>query len=350
MRLCLAGDVMTGRGIDQALPFCAPPELYEPYVRSARDYIALAERANGAIPRPLAFDYIWGDALAEIARRRPDACIVNLETAVTARGSPWRGKSIHYRMHPRNVPCLTAARIDCCVLANNHVLDWGEDGLDDTLETLHAAGIRTAGAGRDAREAGEPAVIETRDGKRVLVFAYATEDSGVPRDWAAGRGAGVNFLEDLSEKSRAGIAEKMREGRREGDMVVVSIHWGGNWGYEISAAERAFARALIDAGADVVHGHSSHHPKATERHRGRPIFYGCGDLINDYEGIGGYETYRPGLGALYFATPGAGFEAVPFRLRRFRLERAAEADASWLRKLLGEERRDAEDFQPAAGL
>jgi poly-gamma-glutamate synthesis protein (capsule biosynthesis protein) len=279
MKLCLAGDVMTGRGIDQALPFPAPPDLYEPYVRSARDYIALAERANGPIPRPLAFDYIWGDALAEIARRRPDACIVNLETAVTARGSPCRGKGIHYRMHPRNVPCLTAARIDCCVLANNHVLDWGHDGLADTLEALHAAGIRTAGAGRDAREAGEPAVIETRDGKRVLVFACATEDSGVPRDWAAGKGAGVNLLDDLSPESRDLVSRRIHEMKREGDAVVVSIHWGSNWSYEVSVAQREFARALIDAGAHVVHGHSSHHPKAIERHRGRPIFYGCGDLI-----------------------------------------------------------------------
>ena len=331
MKLCLAGDVMTGRGIDQALPFSAPPELYEPYVRSARDYVALAERANGPISRPLAFDHIWGDALAPMAQA--DARIVNLETAVTARGSPWRGKGIHYRMHPRNIPCLTAARIDCCVLANNHVLDWGRDGLNDTLETLHAAGIRTAGAGRDAREAGEPAVLELRDAKRVLVFAYATEDSGVPREW--GKGAGVNLLNDLSEKSSEAIARQMQAARRDGDVVVVSIHWGGNWGYEISAAERAFARTLIDAGADVVHGHSSHHPKAIEMHRERPILYGCGDLINDYEGIGGHEAYRPGLGALYFVTPGAGVEAVALRLRRFRLELASEADARWLNRTIG---------------
>jgi poly-gamma-glutamate synthesis protein (capsule biosynthesis protein) len=89
----------------------------------------------------------------------------------------------------------------------------------------------------------------------------------------------------------------------------------------------------------VVHGHSSHHPKAIELYRGRAILYGCGDLINDYEGIGGYESYRPGLAALYFVTPGAGLEAVPFRLRRFRLERAPEADARWLARTLGMEIR-----------
>jgi poly-gamma-glutamate capsule biosynthesis protein CapA/YwtB (metallophosphatase superfamily) len=340
MKLCLAGDVMTGRGIDQALPHPAPPELYEPYVRSARDYVALAEQANGPIARPLAFDYVWGDALAEIERRAPDARIVNLETAVTARGSPWRRKAIHYRMHPRNVPCLTAARIDCCVLANNHVLDWGYGGLEDTLDTLHAAGIRTAGAGRDAQEAKAPAVLEPRPGTRALVFAYAMPSSGVPPEWAAGRGPGVNFLPDFSGESCRTIAGEIGGNRRPGDVVVVSIHWGANWGYEVGAAEREFARGLIDAGADVVHGHSSHHAKAVELHRGRPILYGCGDLINDYEGIAGHESYRPELAALYFVTPGGELELVPLRLRRFRLERASEEDARWLARTLGMDIRE----------
>lgn len=334
MRLCLAGDVMTGRGIDQALPQPAAPELYEPYVRSARDYVALAERTSGAIPRPVSCDYIWGDAAAEMARA--DARIVNLETAVTAGGRPWPGKGIHYRMHPGNVPCLGSAHIDCCVLANNHVLDWGYDGLADTLEALHAAGIRTAGAGRDAQEAQAPAILDT-PGRRVLVFAYATESSGVAPDWAAGSGPGVSFLPELSAER---VARNIDRVRREDDLVVVSIHWGANWGYEVSGAELRFARGLTEAGVDIVHGHSSHHPKRIEFHRGRPILYGCGDLMNDYEGIGGYASFRQELALLYFVTPGGELELVPFRLRRFRLEHAAPADRLWLARKLGVAERD----------
>lgn len=337
MKLCLAGDVMTGRGIDQVLPYSAAPELYEPYVRSAREYVALAERSSGPIPQPAPFDYVWGEALEELERRGADARIVNLETAVTSGGKPWRGKSIHYRMHPRNVSCLTAARIDCCVLANNHVLDWGYDGLEDTLEALHAAGIHTAGAGRDAREAQAPAVLEPRGGRRVLVFAYAMQSAGVPPDWAAGSRPGVNILADLSA---ARVARDLQSLRRPDDTVVISLHWGENWGYEVSAAERDFARGLIEAGADIVHGHSSHHPKRIEFHHGKPILYGCGDLINDYEGIGGYESYRPGLALLYFFTWGAELEAVAFRMRRFRLERASNADTRWLAETLGMEARE----------
>src|SRR4030065_1052838 len=122
MTLFLCGDVMTGRGIDQVLPHPGDPALHEGYATSALDYVALAERANGPISRPVEFAYIWGDALAEWARIAPDLRIVNLETAVTTRDAWQRGKGIHYRMHPANTPCLTAARIDCCGLANNHVL------------------------------------------------------------------------------------------------------------------------------------------------------------------------------------------------------------------------------------
>lgn len=115
--LFVCGDVMTGRGIDQILPTPSDPQLFEPVAHSALEYVRLAERRNGRIGRPGSFGYVWGDALGELQRRRPDARIVNLETAVTTSQDAWADKGIHYRMHPQNVPCLTAAGIDCCVLA-----------------------------------------------------------------------------------------------------------------------------------------------------------------------------------------------------------------------------------------
>ncbi|MGD2082931.1 MAG: CapA family protein, partial [Chromatiales bacterium] len=153
LTLFLGGDLMTGRGIDQILPHPNDPVLYESYVRDAGVYVELAEAANGPIPAPVSFDYIWGDALDLLARIRPDARIVNLETAVTSSDVPWPGKGINYRMHPKNVPALTAAALDCCVLANNHVLDWGHGGLAETLVSLRDAGMIVAGAGRNAVEA-----------------------------------------------------------------------------------------------------------------------------------------------------------------------------------------------------
>jgi hypothetical protein len=147
LTLFLCGDVMTGRGIAQVLPHPSDPRLYEPSVASATRYVELAERANGPIVRPVDFAYVWGDALDELERAHPDARIIDLETSVTTSDQRW-DKGIHYRMHPANVPCLTAARIDCCVLSNNHVLDWGYAGLVETIETLRRAGLRRSAAAR----------------------------------------------------------------------------------------------------------------------------------------------------------------------------------------------------------
>jgi poly-gamma-glutamate synthesis protein (capsule biosynthesis protein) len=344
--LLLCGDVMTGRGIDQVLPHPSAPHLFEPVIDSAIDYVLLAERESGPIPRRVDFSYVWGDALAEFARARPDVRIVNLETAVTTSEDAWPGKGIHYRMHPGNAPCLEAAGIDCCVLANNHLLDWGRRGLQETLDTLHGLAIRTSGAGRDTAEAAAPAILEVPGG-RVLVFAFGARSSGVPRDWEATRDrSGVRFLADFSEKRVEEIARQVASTKQPGDVVAASVHWGGNWGFEIPAQQRAFAERLIDvAGVDVVHGHSSHHVKGMQVHRGKLILYGCGDLLTDYEGIRGREEFRGDLGLLYFAAvdPASGrlvrLRMTPTRVRRFRLERALGADARWLRETLDHEGR-----------
>lgn len=341
--LFLCGDVMTGRGIDQILPHPGNPRLHEPYLRSAISYVELAEAANGPIRRPVDFSYIWGDALAALRRMAPDLRIVNLETAVTQAEEPWPEKDIHYRMHPSNLPCLTAADIDCCVLANNHVLDWGYAGLAETLDGLRRAGIHTTGAGRDADEAAAPAVLEVPDKGRVLIFAWGMESSGVPAAWAArAHRPGMNLLPDLSALSLATIARQVSAAKRADDLVVASLHWGGNWGFAVTPEQRDFAHRLIDAaGVDVVHGHSSHHVKGIEVYHGRPIIYGCGDLLNDYEGIGGFEQYRGELALMYFPTLENGrlsrFALTPTRTRRFRLNAAAEAEVRWLMTTLNRE-------------
>ncbi|HXZ67538.1 MAG TPA: CapA family protein, partial [Alphaproteobacteria bacterium] len=230
-------------------------------------------------------------------------------------------------------------------LANNHVLDWGRSGLEDTLSTLSSNGLKHAGAGLSDHDTAEPAIIDLGSKGRIEVFAMGATDSGVPLDWAAGRGKpGVNIVTDVSAAGARAIAEGIRQARRTDSLAVASIHWGSNWGYGISASERGFAHALIDEGfVDVVHGHSSHHPKAIEIYKGRLIIYGCGDFLNDYEGIGGYEEFRSDLVLLYVArlSPRAGvlltLELVPFRIRRFRLEHAAEEDVAWLLHRLGRE-------------
>ncbi len=348
VRLFLAGDVMTGRGIDQILPHPSNPELYEDYAKSALNYTALAERASGAIPRPAGYDWIWGEALEELSRAKPDARIVNLETAVTGynKAAP---KGINYRMNPANLPALNSAGIDCCVLANNHVLDWGKPGLLDTLAALKDRGILTAGAGRNLPEACEPAIIAGRGSSRVCVFGAGHASSGIPMDWAATQERpGVNFLPDLSEETARELAAAADAHRTLGAIIVVSIHWGANWGYEIRREQQAFAHMLVDFGAcDVLHGHSSHHARAAEIYRGKLILYGCGDFVNDYEGIAGHEDFRGDLAPMYLADISEAdgtLEALSvslFQMRRFRLRRASPQDTEWFQAAMN---RHGEDF------
>ncbi|MFF4399709.1 CapA family protein [Streptomyces sp. NPDC001480] len=347
--LFLCGDVMLGRGVDQILPHPGDPALRETYVRDARGYVELAEAVNGPIPRPVGFSWPWGEALRILDQAAPDARILNLETSVTRAGRFAPGKAVHYRMSPANLPCLAAARPDVCVLANNHVLDFGTGGLDETLGALAGAKLRTAGAGRDEDEANRPAIVPVDGGGRVLVLSCGTASSGIPHGWAAtgGRG-GVAFLAKPSGAAAARITGRVRQVKRPGDIAVVSVHWGANWGYGISRDEVGFAHALVDGGVDLVHGHSSHHPRPMEVYRGKLVLYGCGDFVDDYEGISGYERFRDDLRLLYLVTvdPGTGTSAavrmVPLQARRMRLERACRADEEWLRAVL--DRFGSRDF------
>ena len=186
----LTGDVMTGRAIDQLLPHPGDPTLRESFVTDARSYIALAEQTNGPIPAPIDFAWPWGEALEIVDQFAPDVRLLNLETSITAGGEFARGKSVHYRMHPDNVGCLAAIRPDVCALANNHILDFGYQGLTDTLRTLEDAGIRSAGAGLDAESAERPVVVG-----HVVIASCGAGSSGVPQAWAAtGRRPGVAYL------------------------------------------------------------------------------------------------------------------------------------------------------------
>ena len=270
-------------------------------------------------------------------RAAVDVRLVNLETSVTRSREPWP-KGINYRMSPENLPCVAAAKIDGCALANNHVLDWGEAGLAETLDALAHEGIKSAGAGCDRARAEAPAVIDVEGKGRVLLFSFGSETSGIPSEWAAGEGKpGVNLLQDLSDLTVDRIAAQVNAVKHLGDLVVASIHWGGNWGYAVSRDQRAFARALIErAGIHLIHGHSSHHAKGIEVYDGKPILYGCGDLLNDYEGIAGHEEFRNDLSVIYLARmePSTGrllrLELLPMRIRRFRLHRATAEEAQWL--------------------
>ena len=126
--------------------------------------------------------------------------------------------------------------------------------------------------------------------------------------------------------------------------IIISIHWGPNWGYDIPEEQRHFAHTLIDrADVSVIHGHSSHHAKGIEIYRNRLILYGCGDFLNEYEGIQGYEDYRGDLALMYFAdiepTTGtlSAVDIVPLQIRKFTLVHPSGPDIDWAQQTLDRE-------------
>jgi poly-gamma-glutamate synthesis protein (capsule biosynthesis protein) len=172
----------------------------------------------------------------------------------------------------------------------------------------------------------------------------------VPAAWAAGPArSGVALLAGLDDAAADTLAAGIERARRalghgpgQGP-VLLSIHWGDNWVERVPEAHRRFAHRLIDLGAvDVVQGHSSHHPLPIEVYRDRLILYGCGDLMNDYAGIGAHGSLRSDVGVLYAARLDAGsgrlqaLELVPLQSRRLRLERADNEARRWLAELLSQ--------------
>ncbi|HJY43787.1 MAG TPA: CapA family protein [Propionibacteriaceae bacterium] len=342
LTLFFSGDVMLGRGVDQILPYPGDPTLYEHHVRDARTYIDLAIRANGSIPQPVDWSWPWGDALELLEYAGCDARIINLETSITTSDDYVPGKAVHYRMNPANVEAVSAVRPDVCVLANNHVLDFGRRGLLETLDVLAASGLQTVGAGLSLLQARSPAVVPIqRTGGRVLIFAFGSPSSGIPYDWAATQDRpGVHLVPTLDHAAADQLCRRVRDVREPGDLAIVSAHWGSNWGYRVEPDHIRFAHRLIDGGVDLVHGHSSHHPRPIEIYRQKLILYGCGDLVDDYEGISGHQQYRDDLRLLYLPQldPASGelvqLYMAPLQARQMRLHRASDSDGRWLRKTL----------------
>jgi poly-gamma-glutamate capsule biosynthesis protein CapA/YwtB (metallophosphatase superfamily) len=342
LTLFFSGDVMLGRGVDQILSHPGDPTLHEHHVRDARTYVDLAIRANGSIRRPVDWSWPWGDALGLIEYVGCDARIINLETSITTSDDYVPGKAVHYRMNPANIEAVSVVQPDVCVLANNHVLDFGRRGLRETLDVLAASGLRTVGAGLSLLQARAPAIIPLpRTGGRVLIFAFGTPSSGIPYDWAATQDRpGVHLVPALDDAAADELCRQVGNLRQPDDLAIVSAHWGSNWGYRVEPDQIRFARRLIDGGVDLVHGHSSHHPRPIEIYRRKLILYGCGDLVDDYEGISGHRQFRDDLRLLYFPRldPTSGelveLRMAPLQARQMRLHRASDSDSRWLRKTL----------------
>ena len=223
-------------------------------------------------------DYPWGDTLGLL--RQADVRFANLECVLASGGEPEPGKVFHFRSDPKNVASLLAAGIDVVALANNHVLDFGEDAFREMLPVLDGSGILHAGAGLDLADARRPAV--RRVGAIAVGFIAFTDNQP---DWEAGAGVpGIHYVpvDDDGGPRGAALLDLVRRTKARVQFLIVSAHWGGNWGADVPARHQDLARGLIDAGADVVFGHSPHIFRGVGIHGNRPIIYSAGDFIDDY--------------------------------------------------------------------
>ncbi len=248
MRILLVGDVMIGQLVNEALKVKPPT-------------------------------YPWGDTLTLF--QRADLRICNLECPIADCGEPWSvtPKLFHFRSDGKNVAALSAAGIDVVSLANNHVLDYGYDALAETLLQLRRNHIRQVGAGTDIAEAWLPAIVDSQDA-HVALLAFTDNEPF----WEAGddRPGTCYIPVDRPDARTQRFLSLVASVKSRADYLIVSAHWGANWGSNPPYSHMSLGKSIVDAGADVVFGHSSHVFRGVELYRGRPIIYGVGDFVNNY--------------------------------------------------------------------
>jgi poly-gamma-glutamate capsule biosynthesis protein CapA/YwtB (metallophosphatase superfamily) len=248
LRLRLVGDVMVGRMVNDLLKRVPP-------------------------------NYPWGDTRTLL--HEGDWRVCNLECVISDLGVPWGAtpKAFHFRSDAKNIACLKAARINAVSLANNHTLDFEYDGMFEMLRLLDRAGIQHAGVGVNLAQAAKPAVSQVKDAA-IGIIAFTDNQP----EWAAGpRCPGVFYSPiDVADERAQMLFQTVRETRGKIDLMIVSVHWGPNWGYEPLAGHIRFGHALIDAGADIIFGHSGHVCRGIELYKGHPIIYCAGNFIDDY--------------------------------------------------------------------
>lgn len=242
--LALGGDVMIGRTVNKAIS------------------------QNG-------YSYPWGDLLPELIHA--DVVIVNLETTLT-NSDRMVPKMFNFKATPDKVQTLTAAGITAVALANNHILDFSEEGLSETLLTLQYAGLPYTGAGMNEAEAAKPVYIR-KNGLTIGLISFTDNEP----TWKAGpQKCGTNYIDIAGRQDRQKVLAAVLQLRRETDLVVVSLHWGPNMRLEPPPLFVDFAHQLVDQGADIIHGHSAHIFQAVEVYRHKLILYDTGDLVDDY--------------------------------------------------------------------
>lgn len=248
-RIAFLGDVMLGRLVSEELAWKEPRSL-------------------------------WGDTLPVL--NGVDAVFANLECAVTSHKETWERtpKVFHFGAIPKAIDVLTSGNVRCVSLANNHILDFEVAGLIDTLDRLDHAGIAHSGAGQNRAAAKEAAWVTLENGLKIAFLGLTDNE----RPFAAGGDEpGVYWCSDSPDDPQAPTDETFAALRAEGaDLIILSAHMGPNMVIRPSPALRRFGQRMLEAGADLFHGHSAHIFQGVEPLKGGLILHDCGDFLDDY--------------------------------------------------------------------
>ena len=223
-------------------------------------------------------EWFWGDVIGLL--KGADAVFGNLECAVTTREDEWRRspKAFHFRADPACIDVLKAGNVRFVSLANNHALDFETHGLLDTIHYLDEAAIAHAGAGANGEIASAPALIRAGP---LLIAAFAMTDN-MPEAGATETEPGVCYVDPEAGDGAPTEADFNRARAQGADFIVASAHLGPNMVARPGRNVRAYKKRLIERGADLVHGHSSHIIQGLERIASRLILHDAGDFIDDY--------------------------------------------------------------------
>ena len=218
------------------------------------------------------YTYPWGNLLSLLQKN--DLNLINLETTLT-KSKKVVLKTFNFKADPDKVQSLVEANITVCNLANNHLLDFNEEGLKETIFTLDQANIQHVGAGTNIAEARKPVIIEEK-GIKIGILGYTDNE---PEWKATENNSGINYIQvgNLEE-----ISKEVKKLRSEVDILILSLHWGPNMKQKPSKEFQQFAHQLIDLGVDILHGHSAHLFQGIEVYKNKIILYDTGDFVDDY--------------------------------------------------------------------
>ncbi len=280
LRFIAVGDIMLGRGVGMRL------QKYGSYGRAFEDVSDILKQG--------------------------DVVFANLESPLTESTHSLDPKrKIVLKAKPEAVSALTGAGFNLLSIANNHMMDYYETGLFDTMSILNANHILFAGSGKNIDEARKPAIIE-KNGLKIGLLAYS--------DMADLIFAGDPYLKYSADKNKSGISPRKYEAVREDvqklrgqvDLLAVSLHWGVEDSFTVTDEQREFAHKLIDDGVDLILGHHPHQFQGIEIYKGKPIFYSMGNFLFDQNESENMESFI--IDMRYKGTELTDLSATPVRI------------------------------------